>query len=125
MEINKVEDSISKVIESEGWTVHDVENNSDSIRKQIILNNRENLELMIEKNHERITIRKTINISKEFGNRISGELKSRFTYEFKDFLLSMNIYIQVYSEPDVPDLIQSMYYIVYILMNFLKINFII
>ena len=80
---------------------------------------------MIEKNHERITIRKTINISKEFGNRISGELKSRFTYEFKDFLLSMNIYIQVYSEPDVPDLIQSMSYIVYILMNFLKINFII
>ena len=55
MQNNKVEEDISKVIQTEGWTTNnDDKSNTDSIHKTVGLPNSRTVELMINRKNERM-----------------------------------------------------------------------
>ncbi len=110
MQNNKVEEDISKVIQTEGWTTNnDDKSNTDSIHKTVGLPNSRTVELLIDRKNERTLIKNTVIISKDFGNKILGSLKSDFKYEFKIFLMAMDIDVQTYPEAKDSDTINVIY----------------
>jgi hypothetical protein len=107
---NEIEDAISKVMETEGWEVNKVnKNDEESLHELISLKNFRTLELIIDRKNERILIKNTVTISNDFGNKILGTKKSELKYEFKIFLMAMDIHMQTYTETKDLDTIDISY----------------
>ena len=108
----KIEKDIKLWLEEEKWIIEDVKRFNQNIIDYIItLTNNQKLDLIIDRDFDRIIIKRSFNLSNEFQTNKLTSFKDDFLSELKIFLMVMDIYIQIDPTSANSESINIMYYL--------------